>query len=154
LMKKNIVSAVVLLVMIPFLSGCGFKSMEKLIRKTMTVDDVVVEKEQLDKVDNPAKKYMITNDLGQRLIELDSVVVKDIVPSTDIDYEFCVIAQVQHEKGLIVFYIYSRDLGTIAKIEKGKTKIWALGDFRRFFPLLDNSYVKIDVTDADISIVE
>ena len=153
-MIKNFRIILMLITIIPFLSGCGFKSFEKFVRTTMTVEDALTVKDTYDKADNPAKKYLISRDMGYKLIELKDVVVKDVVPSTDIDYDFCVIVQVPHEKGIIMFYIYSRDVNTIAKLEKGKTKILALGDFRRFFSLLDNSYLKIDVTDADISIIE
>ncbi|MGL4368118.1 MAG: hypothetical protein ACRCUT_00365 [Spirochaetota bacterium] len=153
-MKKSFAMIVMCAFAVSAFTGCGLKQFEKIIRPTMNVNDAVAEKEELDRADNPAKKYVITNDLGKKLIEVTGAVVKDIIPSTDIDYDFCVIAQVVHEKGTIDFYIYSKDNKTIAKLEKGKTKIWSLGDFRRFFSLLDDSFIKIDMADADITILK
>jgi hypothetical protein len=107
----------------------------------------------LDASDNPARKYEITSDLSGKMITVKDVLVKDIIPASDIDYQFCVLSEIQTPKGIVEFYIYSRDLSTIAELEKGKTHIDALGDFRRFFTLLDNSFVKIDIGDADITIL-
>jgi hypothetical protein len=88
------------------------------------------------------------------MISVKDLIVKDVVSASDIDYQFCVLSEVQTQKGIVEFYIYSRDVSTIAKLEKGKTKIMVLGDFRRFFTLLDASFVKIDIGDADISILK
>jgi hypothetical protein len=126
--------------------------MQRVYVKTMTINDLLAAKEQIDLAENPAKKFQIESDLSERFILLSDVVVKDVVPSTDIDYQFYVLAQVSTPKGAVDFYIYSRDNATMALLEKGKTHIRALGDFRRFFKLIDNTYVKVDVGDADISV--
>ena len=132
--------------------GCGFKSLEAIVRSTLTVDNAVAEKIRIDNTSNPAQKYLLSKDIADKIIYVDDALVKDIIPSTDIDYQFCVIAQVQHPKGLVEFYIYSKDNSTIAKLEKGKTVISAVGDFRRFFNLLGDAFMMIDVVDSDLSI--
>ncbi|HPI23006.1 MAG TPA: hypothetical protein PLE73_07405, partial [Spirochaetota bacterium] len=49
-------------------------------------------------------------------------------------------------------YLYSDDLKTISKLVKGSTRIDAVGDFEKFFTLLDEKYTKIEVLDACIDI--
>jgi hypothetical protein len=132
--------------------GCSFKRYEALVRPNLTVDEAVLIKVDIDNATNPAKKYILSQSLSGKIIRIHDALVKDVIPSTDVDYQFCVIATMQHEKGAIDFYIYSKDYETIAKVEKGKTHIAAIGDVRRFFSLLDESFLKIDIADADIHI--
>jgi hypothetical protein len=138
------------------MSGCTSTRLnfDRIYKKTMTVDDAIREKEQLDLVDNPARKDQIEKSLSEKLIKVEGLRVRDVVVSTDIDYNFCVIAEYQTPKGLIDFYIYSKDNSTIAKIEKGKSKINIYGYFRRFFKLIDNTLFKIDTGDTEITITE
>lgn len=154
MMKKTAAAFMIAITSAALFSGCAFKKYEALVRSTMTVDNAVAEKLRMDAAANPAQKYILAKDLADKIIYVDDAVVKDIIPSTDIDYQFCVVAQIQHAKGMIEFYIYSKDNGTIAKMEKGKTKISAVGDFRRFFNLLGDAFVMIDVVDADLSIAK
>jgi hypothetical protein len=134
--------------------SCSLKSFDRVYKRTLTLDETLMEKDKIDAAENPAQKYEITNTLEGRLITLDNVVVKDIIPSNEIDYKFCVLSIVNTPKGEVEFYIYSLDTGTIAALEKGKTRIKVLGDFKRFFSLLDSTYIKIEITDADIVIVQ
>lgn len=138
------------------ISGCGTaKSIKnRIFPRTLTIEDAIMEKQQLDLVDNPAKKDQIEKDLATCRIKAEDLKVREILVSTDIDYGFCVIAEYQSPKGLIDFYIYSKDNSTIAKLEKGKSKINIKGNFRRFFKLIDNTWFKIDTTDTDIDIIE
>ena len=149
-MRRLVIPAV----MVSFfaVSCISIKTIQRIYVRTLTIDEVLAAKEQIDLAENPAKKFQIESDLAERFILLDDVVVKDVIPSTDIDYQFYVLVQLSTPKGAVDFYIYSKDNATLAKLEKGKTHIRALGDFRRFFKLIDNTYVKVDVGDADISI--
>jgi len=147
---KIIVTA--LIAMIPL--SCGLKQFERVYKSTLTLDEAIAQKELIDATDNPARKFEITNDLSGKMIKVKDVVVKDVISASDIDYQFCVLSEVQTPKGIIEFYIFSKDLDTIAELEKGKTRIEVLGDFRRFFSLLDSSFVKIDIGDADITILK
>jgi hypothetical protein len=151
-MKK----AVLLLIVCSLVSASSCttikKNFKRLYKKTMSIEDAIVEKEKLDAADNPAKKFEIETELAGRMIRVNNVKVRDVLISTDIDYSFVVVAEYPSPKGLIDLYIYSKNTSTIADIEKGKTKISVFGDFRRFFKLIDNTWVKIDVGDADIVI--
>ena len=153
-MKRTVCVFFGLVVSVSMMSGCGFKQYEAILRATTTVDKAVAEKLRIDGANNPAQKYILSREIADKIIYVDNTVVKDIIPSTDIDYQFCVVAQLQHPKGMIEFYIYSKDNDTIAKLEKGKTKLSAIGDFRRFFNLLGDAFVMIDVVDADLTIVK
>jgi hypothetical protein len=151
-MKK----AVLLMIVFSLVSASGCttikKNFQRLYKKTMTIEDAIVEKERLDAADNPARKFEIETELAGRMIRVNNVKVRDVLISTDIDYSFVVVAEYQSPKGLIDLYVYSKNTSTIAAIEKSKTKISVFGDFRRFFKLIDNTWVKIDIGDADIVI--
>jgi hypothetical protein len=151
-MKK----AVLLMMVFSLVSANGCttikKNFQRLYKKTMTIGDAIVEKERLDAADNPAKKFEIESELSGRMIKVNNVKVRDVLISTDIDYSFVVVAEYQSPKGMIDLYVYSKNTSTIAAIEKSKTKISVFGDFRRFFKLIDNTWVKIDIGDADIVI--
>jgi hypothetical protein len=154
---RKILSILSVSVFILTISGCGSTRViffDRIYKTTMTIDDAIKEKEQLDQVDNPARKDQIEKSLAERLIKVDNLKVRDVVVSTDIDYGFCVIAEYPTPKGLIDFYIYSKDNQKLAKLEKGKSKINVHGYFRRFFKLIDNTWFKIDIGDTKITIVE
>ncbi len=125
-----------------------------------TIEDVIAEKVKIDQTDNPAKKFIIKNNLQtegfffqKNLITLNNVLVKDVIPSTNIDYEFCVITDVDTSKGKVECYIYTGNVGRVAKLEKGKTRINAEGQFGRFFTLLDEYYTKLEIVKSKISIL-
>lgn len=154
-MKKIVLACSAFILTVSFLGGCSslkLKRFEAIVRPTMTVDDAVEGKLRIDGANNPALKYTLNKELSDKIMYVNDVLVKDIIPSTDIDYTFCVVAQLQHPKGLVEFYIYSKDTATIAKLDKGKTTISAIGDFRRFVNLLGDSFVMMDVVDADITV--
>jgi hypothetical protein len=65
-----------------------------------------------------------------------------------------VLVSVPYEKGMIDCYIYSRELKTVSRLVKGKSKIDVVGDFGRFFTLLDDAYTKIEIINADITILK
>lgn len=124
-----------------------------------TVEEILVEKEKIDQTQNPAKKFLIKYELqeegilSKNMISLKDVLVKDIVPSMNIDYDFCVLADIETSKGKVECYIYTRNIGRIAKLEKGKTRIDARGQFGRFFTLLDEYYTKIEMVKSTITIL-
>ena len=151
-MRRFRIPAIMVLIFTVACGNISIKTFQRIYVSTMSVDDVLAAKAQIDMADNPAKKFQIESGLTERFILLNDVVVKDVVPSTDIDYQFYILVQAETPKGIVDFYIYSKDNSTMASLEKGKTHIRALGDFRRFFKLIDNTYVKVDVGDADISV--
>jgi hypothetical protein len=135
----------VLIVAVAVLS-CG------VLKKAIRIDAVVDEKARIEATDNPALKQIIRDELGKRRIELVGLTVKDVVDSNNIDYDYCVIADVQTPKGPVQCHIYTTDVKTVAKLVKGKSIIDASGDFGRFFSLLDSYYTRLEVVRASIKI--
>jgi hypothetical protein len=127
-------------------ASCG------LFKKPILIDGVTGEKARIDATDNPAMKDLIKDELGKRRIELTGVIVKDVVESNNIDYDYCVIADVQTPQGAVQCHIYSTDAKTVSKLVKGKSVIDVSGDFGRFFSLLDNYYTRVEVVRASIKI--
>lgn len=140
---------VVLAVLASFTLSCSY-----FFKETLNIKQVVAKKEEMDRSDNPAYKFLAIRDLAQKRVQIKNVTVKDVIVSGNIDYEFCVLASVPYEKGVVDCYIYSRDLKTVSGLVKGKTRIDVAGDFGRFFTLLDDAYTKIEVINADITILK
>lgn len=128
------------------LASCG------LMKKQILIDALVDQKARLDATVNPAMKHEINQDLLKRRVELFGVVVKDVTLSTNIDYNFCVIADVQTGKGMVECYIYSADIKTVSMLVMGKSRIDVSGDFGRFFSLLNDYYTMIEIINASIKI--
>jgi len=124
------------------------------LRPTTTVRDVVNTKTQMDKIDNPAQKYVLKKELMDKTIVINDVIVKNIIESTNIDYDFCVIVDVPVEERKVECYVYSKNISYIARLEKGKSRIDITGDFSRFFTMLDDYYTKIEIVNAIIKIKE
>jgi hypothetical protein len=122
------------------------------VKEPILIDSVVNEKARMDQSDNPAMKFIIKEELGKRRVQLFNVTVKDVIESTNIDYDFCVIVDVQTKKGQVECHIYSTDIDTISKLVKGKTKIDAEGDFGRFFSLIDDYYTRVEMLKSSITI--
>lgn len=142
MMKK-----IILIGIIALLASCSY------LKETIKIDEVVVGKKRFDKSSNPAEKFLIRDELSQKKIVLENVLVKNIIPSNNVDYDFCILADVITSEGNVECYIYSKDIDDISELIKGKTRISVKGDFGRFFTLLDSYYTKIDVLKASIDIV-
>jgi hypothetical protein len=160
---------VLLVVIFAFMVSCqSIKEMLYIIyTPKVNIKEVIEQREKIDSSENPAYRYLISEKLSKKRIEVDDVIVKDIIPSSNIDYNFCIIVGVPYEKGEVECYIYARqfygffygfygkeDIETIAKLVKGKTRIDAVGDFARFFTLLDKTYTKIEIVNAKVTIKE
>ncbi len=149
---KKFLTAIIITALTMVISGC--KSFEKIYKDTISVEDAIAEKNKHDSSTNPAYKLIIMNDLQKKLVEMKGVYVKDIIPSTNIDYDFCIIIEFSSDSQFAQCMVYSDDIDTIAKIIKGKTKINVLGDFGRIFTLLDNSIIKLEILRSEIKILE
>ena len=134
------------LIILPLLISCSY------FRSTTTVRDIVNTKTQMDAIDNPAQRLVIKRELMDKVIVITDATVKNIIESTNIDYDFCVIVDVPLDNRKVECYIYSKNIFNIAKLEKGKTKIDVKGDFSRFFTMLDDYYTKIEIINATIKI--
>ena len=122
------------------------------VKEPILIGGGVSEKARMDQSDNPAMKYIIKEELGKRRVQLFNVSVKDVIESTNIDYDFCVIVDVQTKKGPVECHIYSTDIDIVSKLVKGKTKIDAEGDFGRFFSLIDDYYTRVEMLKSSITI--
>ena len=123
-----------------------------LLKKPILIESVVDEKARMDEAENPAAKFIIKDELGNRRIEIADLLVKDVTESTNIDYDYCIKADVATKKGTVECNIYTDDVKTISKLEKGKTHIEVRGLFGRFFTLLDNYYTRIEIIKSCVKI--
>lgn len=132
-----------------FILSCNTSS---FLKKEMTMDDLLAAKENIDNLQNPAEILLLKNSLSEKILILKDITVKDIVNSTNVDYDFCVLADIQTEKGPIECYIYTRNIRRISQLKKAHSIITVRGEFRRYFSMLDNYYTKIEITNATITI--
>lgn len=161
----------ILLIVVVFAFTVSCKSISEMLYVFYTpkidIKEVIALREKIDGSENPAYQHLISEQLSKKRVEVNDVIVKDIVPSSNIDYNFCIIVSVPSEKGEVECYIYARqfygifygfygkeDIETIARLVKGKTRIDAVGNFMRFFTLLDKTYTKIEIVNARVTIKE
>jgi hypothetical protein len=154
-MKKAILCLMILSV---FSLSCGYRGYLRWFRPKVTIMEVIKFKEEIDRSENPARKHLILKDLREDLVSIRNAVVKDVVPSNNIDYEFCVILDIPYEKGNVECHIYSKnvyekeDIKSVARLKKGRSVIDVVGEFNRFFTLLDEAFTKIEIINASIAL--
>ncbi len=136
-----------LIVCLFLLSSC---SSTGLFSKTIDVHQLAVHKEKIDKTKNPAKQDMLKRNLENQPIALKNVTVKDIMVASNFDYEYCLIVEVDSKKGKIECFIYSRDVKSIARLVKNKSKIDVSGIFNGYYSMSDHYYMKIEIVEANI----
>lgn len=144
-MKKASVLVLALVVAAGSFSCSAFK-------KKISFDDLVKSKAQIDNSGNPAARLIIQQDLGEKIIVIKDVLVKDITISTNIDYDFCIIADLDTTLGRVECFIYTRNIKKISKLVKGETRIDVTGEFGKFFTMLDEYYTKVEIVKASIAI--
>ncbi len=147
--------------MIIALSSCStINYLKYVFTSRITVQQAIDKKIKMDEADNPAYKLLVIRDLAKKRIKIEKAAVKDIVASSNIDYSFCVVVSVETTRGPIDCHVYANDLyqqediRTISRLVKNKTVIDIDGDFKRFFSLLDDTYTKIEIINARISILD
>jgi hypothetical protein len=139
------------LFLIFYLISCNTTS---FFKEKITIAQVLAAKENIDSSQNPAEVLLLKNDLSEKIVILEDVHVKDIVISTNVDYDFCILADLQSDKGLIECYIYTKNIKRISQLVKGVSTISVKGEFKRFFTMLDNYYTKIEITNSTVTIVK
>lgn len=149
-MKKIVIFAMIALLPL----SCSMLQEFSLFTKKIDLKQLVAVKEEIDKSDNPAKKYLLLEELKENEIILKNITVDDIDVSQSIDYDFSIIASVNSEKGKIRCIIYTKNVKQISEIKKGITKIDVKGKFSRFFSLLDEFYTTVEITKSKIHIIE
>lgn len=127
-------------------------STTSFFRDQISIKDLLVVKENIDNSKNPAEVLLLKNSLSEKVLILDDIKVKDIINSTNVDYDFCVLADFQSEKGPIECYIYTKNIRRISQLKKGVSIISVEGEFKRYFSMLDNYYTKIEITNSTITI--
>jgi hypothetical protein len=142
---KSIVLCIILI--IP-LTSCS----TTFLRDEITIKDLIIAKDRIDQTENPAEILLLKNNLSEKILVLNEIAVKDIVNSTNVDYDFCVIAEISSEKGPIECFIYTKNIKRISQLKKGKSIISVKGEFKRYFSMLDNFYTKIEITNSIIKI--
>jgi len=125
-----------------------------ILREQISINDLLTTKETIDKSVNPAEALLLKNNLSEKILILHDITVKDIIISTNVDYDFCVLADLQSEKGPIECYIYTKNIKRISQLKKGVSVITVKGEFKRYFSMLDDYYTKIEITNSVISITK
>lgn len=151
-MKK--LTMIILLLSVVSNTACFYRAYEKIIKGTINIDEAVETKLQIDQTKNPAMVELIEKDIENKLIKLDNVIVKEVKQSTNIEYKYSVLVEVMHKQGKINCFIYSKDLGDISELKEGVSRINVLGNFGRFYKLLDDSFVNIDILNSDIDLLD
>ncbi|HOU84955.1 MAG TPA: hypothetical protein PLA54_08850 [Spirochaetota bacterium] len=148
--------SVMLLSLMFFCQGCSLDTyfVIQMFKSKITVADAMKIKDDIDMAVNPAKKSELLAALKKKMIKIDNVKVKRVINSSNIDYEFCVVVEAEYEKGQVECYIYSREVSTIAEIEAGLTSINCVGDFSKFFTSVEDAFLKIEMTNSNISILQ
>jgi hypothetical protein len=149
-MKKT--GIFILLIFLPL--SCGSLQGFSFFTEKINLKQLVAEKEEIDKSNNPAKKLLLLEELKEKEVVLKNIIVDDIVPSQNIDYDFSIVASVNSVKGKIRCIIYTKNLTKVSELDKGKTKINVHGKFSRFFSLLDEFYTTVEIIQSKIHIIE
>ena len=163
-MKKTAMA----LSLVIFLSSCGsITFITNFLKERLSVQDVVNWKVDMDNSENPAYTSRMEKRLKSKRIRIEKIKIKDIIDSktvvsTNVDYKFCIVVSVPTNKGDIDCYVYAgtgdifpvEDLKTISILKKGVTIVNIEGDFSKFFTLLDETYTKIEIVNANIDIVK
>jgi hypothetical protein len=125
-----------------------------ILKEQISINDLLTTKETIDKSVNPAEALLLKNNLSEKILILNDITVKDIIISTNVDYDFCILADLQSEKGPIECYIYTKNIKRISQLKKGVSVITVKGEFKRYFSMLDDYYTKIEITNSVISITK
>ena len=151
-MKKISVMLVSLMI---FCQGCSLDTyfVIQMFKSKISVAEAMKIKDDIDMAVNPAKKSEILTALKKKMIKIDNLKVKRVINSSNIDYEFCVVVEAEYEKGQVECYIYSKEVSTIADIEAGVTSVDCVGDFSKFFTSVEDAFLKIEMTNSNISIM-
>jgi len=138
-----------LLIALLILPSCATTS---IFKEKIDLNQLLKAKKKIDSTDNAARQLLLKNDLTNKIIVLNNIKVKDIIASTNVDYDFCVISDIDSPEGKIELYIYTKNIRALSRLNKGESVINVEGEFSRFFTMLDDYYVKIDITNSRIKV--
>jgi hypothetical protein len=138
-----------LLITLLILPSCATTS---IFKEKIDLNQLLKAKNKIDSSDNAARQLLLKNDLTNKILVLNRIKVKDIIPSTNVDYDFCVISDIDSPDGKIELYIYTKNIRALSRLDKGESVISVEGEFSRFFTMLDDYYVKIDIINSRIKV--
>ena len=138
-----------LILLILLLTSCATTT---FFKEKINLEQLLAAKHSIESTDNIAKQLLLKNDLNNKVVSLQNLPVKDLVSSSLVDYDFCVISQVETPEGPVEIYIYTKNIRALSRIERGKSLINVEGEFSRFFTTLDQYYVKIEIINSRIKI--
>lgn len=134
------------------LSSCSYKYYTRLIQREVSVNEAMTAKDEMDLSTNPARRAMIQKDLQKKLIRVRGVTVKRVIPSINLDYDYCMVVEATYDKGSIECYVYPMDFSDLAELTPGVSVVDFVGDFGKFFNIVEDSFTKIEVLNANISV--
>ncbi|MDA3901474.1 MAG: hypothetical protein PF637_13275 [Spirochaetes bacterium] len=131
------------------ISGCA--TVQGFFKSEITVDQAIIYKNRMDKMSNPAQRQLMKKELDKKIVVVPRAKVVNIIESMNVDYKFAVVVRVETDKGPVDLYLYSNNIKLIASLQTDSSEISAKGDFSKFFQLLDDSYIKIELVKASIN---
>lgn len=138
-----------LLISLLILPSCATTT---IFKEKIDLNQLLKAKNKIDSTDNAARQLLLKNDLANKIIVLNNIKVKDIITSTNVDYDFCVISDIDSPEGKIEAYIYTKNIRGVSRLNRGESIITVEGEFSRFFTMLDDYYVKIEITNSRIKV--
>lgn len=140
-----------LIILLLALQACATTT---IFKDKITLDQLLESKRNIDATNNVAKQLLLKEELTNKVIILNGLKVKDVVTSSNIDYDFCALSDIKTEKGNIELYIYTKNIRALSRLEKGESFIDVKGELSRFFSTLDNYYLKIEIINSKITILK
>jgi len=131
-----------------------FSCSSTLFKDAVTIEQVLKAKNEITSSDNPAKQMILKNELSEKVVKIKNAIIKDIIASPNVDYNFCVLVDIKTSKGPVECYIFSKNIKKMSLLKKGTTRVNVTGNFGRYFSMLDNYYTKIEILNASIDILD
>lgn len=145
---KNITPILILLFLIQACATTTF------FRDKIDLNQLLKARDNIESTENIAKQLLLKNELSNKIVVLDRIKVKEIIPSSNVDYEFCVLSDVKIDKRYIELYIYSKNIRALSRMKKDETYIDVEGEFSRFFTTLDDYDLKIEIINSRLRLLE
>lgn len=140
-----------ILMMLFFIQSCATTTM---FRDKIDLNQLLKARDNIESTDNIAKQLLLKNELSNKIVVLNKIKVKDIIPSSNVDYDFCILSDVKSDQGDIEISIYSKNIRALSRMKKGETYIDAEGEFGRFYSTLDDYYLKIEILNSRVRILK
>jgi hypothetical protein len=140
-----------ILILLLFIQSCATTT---IFRDKIDLTQLLKARDNIESTDNIAKQMLLKNELSNKIVVLNKIKVKDIIPSSNVDYEFCILSDVKSDKGDIELYIYSKNIRALSRMKAGESYIEVEGEFTRFFSTLDDYFLKIELVNSRLRILE